>query len=505
MTEHDDEEKEFVMKIKFLFTAACAAILLITACTPAATETAAPTSAAESATNVQPTEASEPAQEAAKTEPSPNGLHVLASTTFLADITRNISGDRAEVEALLPIGADPHGYQAVPSDVAKIAESNVLILNGVDYEHFIEPLLENAGGERVVVEASTGLDVMQMAEEEGEDHSPEAHAVELCEQLDGKSVEHEVTAGLETASAVELHSHSDEGTVEEEHEHEREITTVKLTSQSDGTFAGYLLFDSEEEQGYAFSSPAGTIAVLDKDGNALEVGQNLAIDCSGMTVGQVYQLPVGEYVVYLSGYSAESIPFSGAPMHAHTHEGEEGHTHNHEAGDPHMWLDPTRVITYVENIRAGLTEADPAGADVYQANADAYAAQLTELDQWISEQVKSIPAEKRMLVTNHEALGYFAARYGFEVIGAVIPSLSTEASPSAQQMAELVEQINSVHAPAIFLGEAENPNLAHQIAEETGLQVVDDLYLETLTDGDPAPTYIEMMKYDVSRMVEVLK
>lgn len=493
------------MKFKFLFAAACAAILVMTACAPAATEMAAPTAAVEPVETALPAGASESAEEAPTPAVLQSGLRVLASTTFLADITRNITGDRAEVEALLPIGADPHGYQAVPSDVAKIAESNVLILNGVEYEHFIEPLLENTGGERVVVEASAGLDVMQMAEEEGEDHSPEAHAVELCEQLDGKSADHEVTAGLDAASAVELHSHSEEGAAEEEHEHEREITTVKLTSQADGTFAGYLLFDSEEEQGYAFSSPAGTIAVLDKDGNAQEVGQNLEIDCSGMTVGQVYKLPAGEYVVYLSGYAAESIPFSAAPMHAHSHEGEEGHTHNHEAGDPHMWLDPTRVITYVDNIRAGLTEADPAGADVYQANADAYVAQLSELDQWIAEQVQSIPAEKRMLVTNHEALGYFAARYGFEVVGAVIPSLSTEASPSAQQMAELVEQINAVHAPAIFLGEAENPNLAHQIAEDTGLQVVDDLYLETLTDGDPAPTYIEMMKYDVSRMVEVLK
>ena len=292
-----------------------------------------------------------------------SSLKVLASTTFLADIAQNVAGERAVVESLLPFGADPHSYQPAPTDVAKIAESNVLILNGVEYEHFVEPLLENAGGEWLVIEAAAGLDVLQMEDlaQESEDLSPEA-------------------------------------------------------------------------------------------------------------------------------------------------EGEAGHEgHNHEAGDPHMWLDPTRVVTYVENIRAGLTQVDPEGAETYKANAEAYISKLNDLDKWITEQVNSIPAERRLLVTNHEALGYFAARYGFEVVGAVIPSLSTEASPSAQQMAALVEQITAVKAPAILLGEAENPNLARQIADETGVMVVEDLYLETLTDGAPAPTYIGMMKHNVTAIIEALK
>ncbi len=99
---------------------------------------------------------------------SDNAVRVLASTTFLADITQNVAGDRLTVDSLLPIGADPHAYQAAPSDVAKISESNLLILNGVEYEHFIEPLLENAGGERIIVEATAGL----------EPHPAEEHADE---------------------------------------------------------------------------------------------------------------------------------------------------------------------------------------------------------------------------------------------------------------------------------------------------------------------------------------
>ena len=284
---------------------------------------------------------------------SDNAVKVLASTTFLKDITQNVAGDRLTVDSMLPIGADPHAYQAAPSDVAKISESNLLILNGVEYEHFIEPLLENAGGERIIVEATAGL---------------EAH-----------------------------------------------------------------------------------------------------------------------------------------PAEEHANETESGTGHEHEVGDPHMWLDPNLVITYVENIRDGLIQVDPDGAEIYKANADGYISQLEDLDKWIVEQVNTIPAERRLLVTNHEAVGYFAERYGFEVVGAVIPSLSTDAGTSAKEMSALIEQVKSSGAPAIFLGEVENADLANQIAEEAGVKVVDNLYLESLTDGEPAATYIDMMKHNVTSIVEGLK
>lgn len=282
---------------------------------------------------------------------SKEGLRIVASTTILADIAQNVAGEKARVASLLPVGADPHSFSATPADVVKISESNVLVLNGLEYEHFIEPLLENADGERLVILASTGL----------EPHEMEEHA----------------------------------------------------------------------------------------DG-------------------------------------ADTGP-------------------GHEAGDPHMWLDPNRVATYVDNIRAGLIQADPDGAEDYRTNAEAYIAQLKDLDGWISEQVSQIPMERRLLVTNHEALGYFAERYGFMVVGTVIPSTSSGAETSAQSLAGLIDQIRATGAPAIFLGEVENPVLAEQIAAETDATVVEDLYLETLTDGPPAETYIDMMKYNVLKIVEVLK
>ena len=83
-------------------------------------------------------------------------MRVLATTTFLADIAQNVAGDRLQVGSLLPVGADPHAYQASPSDVAKISESTVLIMNGLKYENFLETLLENVGGDRMIIEATSG-------------------------------------------------------------------------------------------------------------------------------------------------------------------------------------------------------------------------------------------------------------------------------------------------------------------------------------------------------------
>ncbi len=174
--------------------------------------------------------------------------------------------------------------------------------------------------------------------------------------------------------------------------------------------------------------------------------------------------------------------------------------------DPHMWMNPLNTIRYVENIRDGLTQVDPAGKDIYAANADAYIAKLKDLDQWVNGQVAQLPQQKRLLVTNHDALGYFAQAYNFKIVGAVIPSVTDEASPSAQQMASLIDTIKSSGAPAIFLDIGENQNLAQQIASESGAKVVTDLYVEsTSVPTGPAPTYIDMIRHDVTIIVNALK
>lgn len=284
-------------------------------------------------------------------------LRVLAVETFLADIARNVAGNRLIVETLLHPGIDPHAFEPTPKDVAKIAASQVLIVNGAGFEEWLTQTIESAGGERMIIEASAGLIPRQAR-------------------------------------------------------------------------------DSE----------------------------------------------------------------TAAPP---PHQGESKHEHEI---DPHFWLDPISVIKYVENIRDGLIAADPAGKDSYTQNAEAYIAQLKELDEWIQEQLSIIPKDRRLIVTNHESFGYFADRYGFKIIGAIIPSVSADAAPSAQQMVKLVEQIRETHAIAIFLETGSNPQLAQQIASETGVTVITDLYTHSLSAPDgPAPTYLDMMRYNTLNLVNALR
>ena len=173
--------------------------------------------------------------------------------------------------------------------------------------------------------------------------------------------------------------------------------------------------------------------------------------------------------------------------------------------DPHFWLDPSMAEKYIMNIRDGFIRIDPDGESLYRANAEGYIARLGELDRWIAGQVAAIAPSERKLVTNHESLGYFADRYGFRIIGTVIPSVSTEASPTARQLARLVDGLRAAGAKAVFLETGANPQLARQVAQEAGIRVVTELYTHSLTDASgPAPTYLAMMRHDVRTIITSL-
>ncbi len=180
--------------------------------------------------------------------------------------------------------------------------------------------------------------------------------------------------------------------------------------------------------------------------------------------------------------------------------------HKSKGNDPHMWLDVQNAIGYVENIRDGLKQVDAANAATYEANAAAYISQLKELDATITEQVASVPPERRKLVTNHDNFAYFARRYGFEVVGNVFESVSTEQEPSAQQIAQLVRLIREQNVPAVFTENTVNPRLAEQVASEAGVKVVTDLYTDALGEtGSSGDTYIKMMQHNVQQIVAALK
>ncbi|OGO09764.1 MAG: hypothetical protein A3K46_02425 [Chloroflexi bacterium RBG_13_60_9] len=174
--------------------------------------------------------------------------------------------------------------------------------------------------------------------------------------------------------------------------------------------------------------------------------------------------------------------------------------------DPHFWLNPLLVKTYVANILEGFIRIDPAGESTFRKNAQAYNAALEDLDRWIETQVALVPAGRRILITNHESLGYFADRYGFTILGAIFPSVSPDAQPSASEVAALIQKIQAVGAKAIFLEAGANTQLADQIAQEAGCRVVTNLYTHSLTPpGGAASTYLDLMRYDVTIIIEALR
>ena len=180
----------------------------------------------------------------------------------------------------------------------------------------------------------------------------------------------------------------------------------------------------------------------------------------------------------------------------------EGHGHGLE--DPHFWFDPIRVKTAVNEIASRFSALDPARSDAFSANAAAYNASLDQLHAWTEEQVAQAPEERRLLLTSHDSFGYFANRYGFEVVG-VILGVTTETEPSAEHLAELIEEVEEEGAPAVFGETTVSERLAATVAEETGAKFI-RLYSGSLGPADSeAATYVDMVRTNVERIVDALK
>ncbi len=167
-------------------------------------------------------------------------------------------------------------------------------------------------------------------------------------------------------------------------------------------------------------------------------------------------------------------------------------------GDPHWWHDPRNAVAAVGAIGAALVRADPAHARAYRRNASAYVAKLRALDRELAACFAKVPPAQRKLVTNHDAFGYFASRYGIRVVGAVIPSQTTQAQPSAGETAKLIALIRREHVKAVFPESSLNPKLAQAIARETGASSRYTLYGDTL---GPGQTYLAMMRANADAMV----
>jgi ABC-type Zn uptake system ZnuABC Zn-binding protein ZnuA/ABC-type Mn2+/Zn2+ transport system permease subunit len=170
-------------------------------------------------------------------------------------------------------------------------------------------------------------------------------------------------------------------------------------------------------------------------------------------------------------------------------------------GDPHWWHDPRNAEAAVREIAATLEHVDAKHRSVYAANAARYVAAVRALDELIAACFARVPSPQRKLVTSHDAFGYFASRYGIRIVGAVIPSQTTQAQPSAGDVARLLELIRREHVKAVFPESSVNPQLAEQIARETGATAKYRLYGDTLgPSGSPGATYLSMERANADAM-----
>lgn len=186
--------------------------------------------------------------------------------------------------------------------------------------------------------------------------------------------------------------------------------------------------------------------------------------------------------------------------------GEEGEEEEYQEGlDPHTWWSIAAVEQWTRNIEQALAAVDPARAAQYTANAEVYRAELTALRTELDGLVGQLPVGDRKLATDHDTLAYFARDFGFQVVGLVVPSLSSLAEPSAQHLAALQDQIRAENVRVIFVGSTVNPRQSEQLAQDLGIRVV-PLFTDSLSAADgPTPDYLSFMRHNVAAIVQALR
>ncbi|MGJ5093410.1 metal ABC transporter substrate-binding protein [Bradyrhizobium oligotrophicum] len=171
--------------------------------------------------------------------------------------------------------------------------------------------------------------------------------------------------------------------------------------------------------------------------------------------------------------------------------------------DPHAWQSVGNAKVYVRNIRDALVAADPADAEVFKANAERYLAELDALDREVRAEIDKIPAERRKVISTHDAFGYFADAYGVAFIAPL--GVSTETEPSARDVAEIIRQVKKAGIPAVFLENFNDDRLVGRIAAETGAKIGGTLYSDALSDEKgPVPTYIAMVRHNIRALTSAL-
>ena len=311
---------------------------------------------------------------AQSTEPT----HVVATFSIIGDMVERIGGEHVAVTTLVGPNGDAHVYQPTPADARAVSEAEVLIVNGLEFEGWLDRLIDASDFDGMRVVATAGIDPIAF-DDHGDDHDEHAEAG---------------------------HDH---------HDH-----------------------DEHAEAG-----------------------------------------------------------------HGHDHGHDHHHHHHHGAFDPHAWQSLGNAVAYVDNITAALAQADPGNATTFYENRAAYVDEIEALDSEILEMVARLPADRRTVVTSHDAFGYFAARYGLNFESP--QGISTASEPSAADVAELIVQIRDEGVAAVFVENITDSRLIEQIANETGATIGGTLYSDALSGPDgPASTYLDMMRHNATLLAAAL-
>jgi len=270
-------------------------------------------------------------------------IHVVATFSILADLAKNVGGDRIEVTPLVGADGDVHAYTPSPADAKRLADANVVVLNGLGLEGWMERLVKASGTKAAMAVASTGVKPRQMDEDDGRPHT-----------------------------------------------------------------------------------------------------------------------------------------------------------------DPHAWQSVANAKIYVANIRDALVKADPSAKSTYETNASSYLSRLDAMDKEITQSLAAIPAERRKIITTHDAFGYFGAAYRVQFIAP--QGVSTETEVSARDVARIIRQIKTQKIPAVFMENISDPRLMERIAKESGAKLGGKVYSDALSPtGGPAATYIDMMRNNLREFLGAFK
>ena len=190
----------------------------------------------------------------------------------------------------------------------------------------------------------------------------------------------------------------------------------------------------------------------------------------------------------------------------HSHDDHEDDDHEDGPLDPHFRFDPLRVKLVISEITMQLTALDPLGAQTYRDNSISYISELDELHAWAQTTLNTVPEERRVLITSHHTLGYFALRYNYEIVGTIIPNMSEGTEVTATDLTELIDTVIKQGVPAIFVETTTSDRMANRIAEEVGVLAVNSIYTDSLSKpGEGADTYTTMMRSNITTITEALR